>query len=79
MKIGTILLNTSVRENHPQRYSIYTGQSNGKASFVYPYMDGVNNGHYLLSDIGEDKAIKPIGNVDLASILKQAIEDNIAL
>ena len=77
MKIGTILFNTSVGENHPYRYSIYTGQSGGKASFIYPYMGGINNGHYYVSDIGEDKVIKPIGNIDLASILRQAITDNV--
>lgn len=77
MKIGTILFNTSVGENHPFRYSIYTGQSSSKANFIYPYMSGINNGHYLISDIGEDKTIKPVGYIDLASILKQAITDNV--
>lgn len=78
MKIGTILLNTCVRENHPYRYSIYTGQSNGKASFIYPYGGGINNGHYLSDDIGEHKVIQPVGYVNLEDVLKKAIENMVA-
>ena len=75
MKIGTVLLNTGVKDNHPYKYSIYTGQSNGKASFIYPYDKGMNNGHYLMSDIGKDKPIQPIGHIDLQTLLKDAIQN----
>lgn len=77
MKIGTILLNTCVRENHPFRYSIYTGQSNGKAGFIYPYENSINNGYYYISDVGKDNVIQPIGYINLPSILRQAIDDNV--
>lgn len=75
MKIGTVLKNTSVNEHHPLYLTVYTGQSNGKATVIYPYSDGsgVNNGHYLLSDIGKDKSIIPIGHIDLVKVLKDEI------
>lgn len=76
MKIGTILLNTCVNENHPYRYSVCVGQSNGRVEFICPSANVIKTGRYLLSDIGEDNIIQPIGYVDLANVLEKAIKEH---
>lgn len=63
MKIGTILRNESVSDNHPFRYSVYTGLSGKMAKFIYVKDGRIEEGKYYASDIG--RGINPVRESDV--------------
>lgn len=73
MKVGTILLNTSVSENSILRKTVFLRKNNKFAECFCLDKNRIRIIQYLWKDVGENKHIQPIGYIDIIDILQSNI------
>lgn len=81
MKIGTILLDDSVYDESPVKYTIYVGRS-GKGKYynvIFPYKGGVRYKRLEKECVGFGfgKYIHPIGKTSILKTIVQMIENEL--
>lgn len=73
MKVGTILLNTSVPEKSILRKTVFLRKNNKFAECLCLDKNRIRLIQYLWNNVGEDKPIQPVGYIDIIDILQSNI------
>lgn len=79
MKIGTILLDDSVYDESPVKYTIYIGRS-GKGKYynvIFPYKGHICYTRLEKKCVGFGKYIHPIGKTNILKTIVQMIESEL--